>query len=155
MTQPGDITVQSFPGFVAEVEPRLRRALVARYGAELGRDLTADALAYAWEHWPSVRAMRNPAGYLYRVGQSKARPWLRRRLAFPAQESVDLPWVEPGLPDALASLSASQRQAVVLVHGFGYRHAEVADLLGISRSTVQNHVERGLAKLRQRLEVTS
>jgi DNA-directed RNA polymerase specialized sigma24 family protein len=40
-----------------------------------------------------------------------------------------------------------------LVHGFEYTHQEVADLLGISRSSVQNHVERGLARLRTELEV--
>ncbi len=65
-----------------------------------------------------------------------------------------LPWIEPGLPDALNKLSARQRQVVVLVHGFEYTHQEVADLLGISRSSVQNHVERGLARLRSELEVS-
>jgi DNA-directed RNA polymerase specialized sigma24 family protein len=44
---------------------------------------------------------------------------------------------------------------VVLVHGYSYTHAEVADLLGLSRSSIQNHVERGLAKLRTHFEVTS
>jgi RNA polymerase sigma-70 factor (ECF subfamily) len=65
-----------------------------------------------------------------------------------------LPWVEPGLPNALNKLSARQRQVVVLIHGFEYTHQEVADLLGISRSSIQNHVERGLARLRSELEVT-
>jgi len=39
-----------FEGFVRESEPRLRRALVAAYGFEEGRDATAEALAYGWEH---------------------------------------------------------------------------------------------------------
>jgi RNA polymerase sigma-70 factor (ECF subfamily) len=71
-----------------------------------------------------------------------------------ATPGPSLPWVEPGLPAALGKLSARQRQVVVLVHGFEYTHQEVADLLGISRSSVQNHVERGLATLRSELEVT-
>ena len=40
-----------FEAFTREGEPKLRRALVAAYGFEHGRDATAKALAYAWEHW--------------------------------------------------------------------------------------------------------
>jgi RNA polymerase sigma factor (sigma-70 family) len=64
-----------------------------------------------------------------------------------------MPWIEPGLPKALGALSEHQRVAVVLAHGFGWTHREVAELLGVSTSTVQNHVERGLKKLRGTLEV--
>jgi DNA-directed RNA polymerase specialized sigma24 family protein len=48
----GERTTVAFSQFVTEVEPRLRRALVALRGAEAGRDATAEALAWAWEHWP-------------------------------------------------------------------------------------------------------
>lgn len=144
---------RSFEDFVREVEPALRRALVARYGAQTGREATIDALSYGWEHWDRISTMENPAGYLYRVGQTRARRSWPVRHRFPATQRVEMPWVEPALPGALRSMSPKQRQTVVLVHGFGYTHAEVADLLGISRSTVQNHVERGLARLRERLEV--
>ena len=66
-----------FTEFVGTVEPRLRIALVARYGPERGREATAEALAFAWEHWERVGQMDNPIGYLFRVGQSKSRS--RRR----------------------------------------------------------------------------
>ena len=143
-----------FARFFAEVEPSLRRALVARYGSDRGREATAEALAYAWEHWPRVQAMERPIGYLYRVGQSRTRRWrLSRRDGFPPPDAVEMPWVEPGLPRALNALSERQRVAVVLVCGFGWQLREVADLLGVRTTTVQNHVERGLAKLRLDLEV--
>ena len=51
---------------MARLEPRLRRALVALCGVEAARDATAEALAYAWQHWDRIAAMRNPAGYVYR-----------------------------------------------------------------------------------------
>jgi len=35
--------------------------------------VTAEALAYAWENWDRLSSMKNPVGYLYRVGQSRAR----------------------------------------------------------------------------------
>jgi DNA-directed RNA polymerase specialized sigma24 family protein len=142
-----------FAEFFASVEPGLRRALVARYGAERGREATAEALAYAWEHWPRVQAMDRPVGYLYRVGQSRTRRLrLSRRDAFAPADPVELPWVEPGLPSALNGLSERRRVAVVLVCGFGWQLREVADLLGVKTTTVQNHVERALAKLRLDLE---
>lgn len=152
MTKP-QTTGQTFAEFHGSAEPSLRRALIARYGGEIGREATAEALAYGWENWDRVRSMDNPLGYLYRVGQSRSRRLWPRRSVFEVRSGSELPWVEPGLPPALNKLSARQRQVVVLVHGFEYTHQEVADLLGISRSSVQNHVERGLARLRTELEV--
>jgi RNA polymerase sigma-70 factor (ECF subfamily) len=81
-----------FSDFFADAEPRLRRALIAAYGAERGREAAAEALAYGWEHWSRVRRMGNPLGYLYRVGQSRSRPRKRRWLVDRAQPP-DL-WVE-------------------------------------------------------------
>lgn len=147
--------VEGFEAFFAEQEPKLRRALVAACGAGRGREATVEALSWAWEHWDSVRTMDNPTGYLFRVGQSRSRD--RRRSAtcsFPAPVTHE-PWVEPALPAGLAALSEQQRVVVVLVHGFEWTQREVADLLGISTSSVQTHLERGLHKLRAHLEVTS
>jgi DNA-directed RNA polymerase specialized sigma24 family protein len=140
-----------FERFVKEIEPRLRRAFVAGCGSDKGRDATAEALAWAWTHWKRVRAMSNPAGYLYRVGQSRTR---RRRDGYLVPPvSPEVPWVEPRLPSALTELTEHQRVAVVLVHGFGWTASEVADLTGVKPTTVQSHLERGLARLRAALEV--
>jgi RNA polymerase sigma-70 factor (ECF subfamily) len=140
-----------FEAFVARFSPRLRRALVAAYGSERGADATAEALAYAWEHWPRVSGMEHPVPYLYRVGQSRTRG-RKQRVVFAVPDG-DEPWVEPALPAALSALSERQRVAVVLVFGFGWQLAEVAEVLGIRVTTVQNHLERGLERLRIALEV--
>lgn len=142
-----------FSQFVARVEPRLRHALIAARGPELGREGTAEALAWAWEHWDRVQGMANAAGYLFRVGQSRPRPRRTPEPLFPAVEPFHLPDVEPRLPEALSRLSEKQRVAVFLVHGCGWSHPEVADLLGVSVSTVRNHLSRGLTRLREVLEV--
>ena len=63
----------AFTDFVTEAEPRLRRAFTLLRGADVGGDATAEALAWAWEHWPEVQEMGNPIGYLYRVGSSRTR----------------------------------------------------------------------------------
>ena len=141
-----------------EAEPRLSLALGAGYGPEVGHEATAEALEHAWKNWARVRSMNNSVGYLYRVGQSRARR-LRRlyrgQATLPSPQPNRAPWVEPALPAALADLSRNQRNAVVLVHGFEWTQEEVAGLLGVSRTTVQKHLERGLAKLRAALEVTT
>ena len=98
----------------------------------------------------------NLPGYLYRVGRSSSRPRRMRASAalFSASEQAE-PWFEPGLARALASLTPRQRSAVVLVHGFEWTLREVAEVSGLKVTSVQNHLERGMAKLRGALEVSS
>lgn len=151
----GDETAErAFTRFVKETEPRLSYALAAAYGVEVGAEATADALAWAWEHWEKVRLMDNPAGYLYRVGQSKARRYHRPRKLFPVLPRQEVANVDPELPQALDALSPKQRAAVVLIHGFGFTEREAADVLGVSRWSVRTHADRALARLEQMLEVT-
>jgi DNA-directed RNA polymerase specialized sigma24 family protein len=145
----------SFHDFVADAEERLSYAFAAAYGPQLGVEATAEAIAYAWENWDRLRDMANPVGYLYRVGQSKVRRfrWRRPPIA-PMPITSEEPWVEPDLLRGLDELTRNQRVAVVLVEGFDWTQQEVADLLGVSRSTVQKHHDRGLRRLRQKLEVS-
>lgn len=142
-----------FTAWYGQVEPKLRLALMAAYGPERGREATAEALAWAWEHRDGLEAIANPVAYLFRVGQSRTR--LRRMPVLHGRPQYSEPWVEPLLPAALGRLSERQRVAVVLVHGYGWALAEVADLLGIQVTTVQNHLERGLGRLRSSLEAAS
>jgi RNA polymerase sigma-70 factor (ECF subfamily) len=139
-----------FEEFVTGVRPRLWRALVVSRGVDGADDAVAEALAYAWEHWDEVRSMDNPAGYLFRVGQSRTRQ--RRRPRLPAPTALGLPEFEPGLIPALLALPHSQRTAVWLVHGCGWSYAEVAEALSTSTSMIGNHLSRGLRQLRVALE---
>jgi DNA-directed RNA polymerase specialized sigma24 family protein len=147
-------TVESFTEFVREVEPRLKRALVAAFGVERGLEAVSEALAYGWEHWDQVKKRPNPAGYLFGVGRNKARRGIRRRLVFPETPIDHDLWVEPGLPAGLQRLSERQRVTVMLIHGDEWTLREVADLLGVSVPTVQQHADRGMAKLRAAMGVT-
>ncbi len=155
---------RTFTDFVRDAEPRLSVALTAAYGPEAGHEATAEALSHAWSHWDDVRTMTNPVGYLYRVGQSRAGRFLRwsRKGLCPAAGGIEHaaadgyePWIEPGLPAALRRLSRRQRIAVVLVCGYDWTQSEVAGLLGVSRTTVEQHLGRGLSRLRRELKVTS
>lgn len=152
MMQPTPVDDRAaFEAFVRHAEERLRIALTSAYGQHDGRDATASALAYCWEHWDTVSAMENPVGYLYRVGQTSRRKHREPRWA---DVPIDaMPDVEPGLPKAIAALSQKQRLAVVLVHGYGWTRGEVAAMTGAAVSSVDTHLARGLAKLRSSLGV--
>lgn len=145
----------SFAEFVERVEPRLRQALVATYGPVDGREAAVDALSWAWEHWDQVRVMQNPAGYLYRVGQSAVRNFAARHLPETAltHRAVELPEIHPELQATLRQLSDQQRAVVVLIHAFRWRQSEVAEVLGVSPSTVHAHLRRALDRLRNLMEV--
>jgi RNA polymerase sigma-70 factor (ECF subfamily) len=148
-----DSLVDSYVEFINELEPRLRNALTASLGSEEGKEATAEAVAYGWEHWDRVKVMENPAGYLFVVGRRMGRSRRKRTPVFHEVESPHTPWVEPGLDLALARLPERQRTVVMLLHCFGWSMSEVAQVLGVSKTTVQNHDDRGLKRLRGQLGV--
>ncbi|MDW3176150.1 MAG: sigma-70 family RNA polymerase sigma factor [Acidimicrobiia bacterium] len=148
-------TSESFEAFFARVEPRLRQAMTATFGPDTGREAALDALSYSWEHWEKVRQMSNPTGYVFVVARDRQRKKLRRRppIGLPEVNRERAPLVEPALPSALGVLPEQQRSVVMLLHCFEWTMSEVAELLGVSKSTVQTHAERGMSQLRAQIGV--
>ena len=152
-TVPSPLSNVDLRSSIAAVQPRVLEALVARYGPEVGGDAADEAVAWAVEHTDRLGDVRNLVAYLYRVGQSKARPALRwrARRADPLADDVivttDVRPIDPALVDALRKLTPDQRAAVLLVHANGWTIAEVADLRGVAITAVTNHLRRGLAAL--------
>lgn len=140
--------------FLVAARPDLERALVARFGLHDGMDAASSAVDYAYQHWPRLAAMDNPAGYLYRVAVSSARNVERRRRTEPLvadPATVDEPF-DIDLQRALAQLNPDHRVAVVLVHAHGHTYAAAARILGVPVTTITNHLNRGLAGLRRLME---
>ena len=52
--------VDSFTQFATANEAKLRHALIATCGGEVGREAAVEALAYGWEHWERLRKMDSP-----------------------------------------------------------------------------------------------
>lgn len=153
--EPGDPPAPAFDAFIADASLRLRRSLVARYGVELGVEACSEAIAWAWANRDRLLGMRNPVGYLYRVGQTAVRTQVRRQRVpdLPAElpdAGIELP--DPALHAALAELNHDQRAALMLVHAYGYPYAEAAAMLDIPITTLKNHLSRGGKKLRRMLE---
>jgi len=149
----GRTTEAEFDEFVARFGNRLWQSLVPIAGPEAAWDASVDALIHGWNHWDRVRDMDNPEGYLYVIARRNALRMAQPRPILPMPEPIELPEVEPNLARALDELSEMQRQVVYLVEGFGWGLTDVSRMLGVSVSTVRNHLARGLARLRQRLKV--
>ncbi len=146
----------AYTSFVERSGPLLRRALVARYGVEVGVEATNEAFLLAWRDWSRIAGMDNPVGYLFRAGQSAARPslrWSSRTVPsdFPEEAVEHHADDRMDLFTALCKLDAKQRVAVVLVKSHGHSYAEAAEALCVSEAAVGNYVRRGLRILRKHL----
>jgi len=161
MTDPA--TGDAYQAFLEEAGPRLERALIAAYGLEVGTEAFQEAIVVGWERWETLAVMANPAGYLYRVGQTRARShvrWVSRRRAF--SESLSDVGVVAAASDerfldavsALGHLRREHRVAVLMVRAWGFTYSETAAVLDVSEAAVANYVRRGMAALRTTLEVS-
>lgn len=151
-----------FTDFVAEHGARLlRTACLVTGDPHLGEDLAQTALAKAFGSWAKVRRADNPAAYVRRLMINSHLSWLRRLTntervleTFPDLASGDPQTAHADgdeLRRALLTLSPRVRTAVVLRYLDDLSEADTAALMGCSRSTVNNHVTRGLAALRSHL----
>lgn len=77
-------TADEFEDWYEAVEPRVRAALVARYGPEVGREAAAAALAWAWEDWDQVSVNEEqgrlpvPGGTVQDASQARRLPGSHR-----------------------------------------------------------------------------
>jgi len=59
-------------------------------------------------------------------------------------------WERQQIEDALCTLSDRERECYVLAHGECFTHAEIAELLNISVSSVETYIKRASAKITER-----
>lgn len=127
----------------------------------LADDLAQKAFVQAWR---GIGALRDPGafgGWLKRV---TVNAWLAEARRVPApidnDEDAFLAAADPApspersaggidLERALARLGPAERLCVVLAHGEGMTHAEIAEATGLPLGTVKSHVLRGRDRLRR------
>jgi RNA polymerase sigma-70 factor (sigma-E family) len=148
-----------FTDFVSEHGRRLlRTACLVTGDAHLGEDLLQTALAKAYGSWAKVSAAERPVAYVRRLLINAHLSWVRRLTnteraveRFSDSASGDLQAAHAETDEmrrALLRLSPRVRTAVVLRYFEDLTEAETAQVMGCSRSTVNNHVTKGLAALR-------
>lgn len=154
-----------FREFVAADLTRAHRLAWRLVGGDdaAAEDVVQDALVRAWRALPRFRGDAKLSTWFYRILVRQAhnhRRWRAVRNVFgalPADEAEDARAV-PGDPvlrrrieAALASLTARQRDAFVLVHWEGFTVVEAAAVVGCSDGTLRSHLHRARRTLRAEL----
>jgi len=162
---------QAQDGDLEAFERLYRRYLPRIYGLclrmagdpSLAEELTQDAFARAWEKLHLYRPGRAFFFWLRKVALNVAlseRRSRRRRIQPVAQDDglssrpdpVDRrPEVSMDLREAMATLPRRARAVFVLHDIEGYRHDEIADLIGIAVGTSKAHLHRARKLLREAL----
>ncbi len=143
----------------------LLAVLVSVGDADTAQDLVAEAFARAWASWPTVCRHPAPAAWVVRTAlNAGVSRWRRRRREVPVPDLTqvaDPPAaggtasnVDPRIIAALLRLPARQRQVVVLRLFLDLDTERTAHALGIASGTVQAHLGRAMAALRDDLAPT-
>jgi len=146
--------------FCRDLRPRLLGALRLEVAHHVAEELTQETLARVCDRWESVRAMRSPEGWAFRVAFNLTRSVLRRRVAERralSRYAADGAPVTTGLDqadllalrEAVRDLAPRQRRALVLRYYADLPVEEVARVMGCTPATVRSHTRGALARLRQ------
>jgi RNA polymerase sigma-70 factor (sigma-E family) len=141
----------------------LLTVLVSVGDRDTAQDLVAEAFARAWASWRTVSRHPAPTAWVVRTAlNASISRWRRRRRELPVADPAriaDQPAadraaegdVDPRVMTALLKLPARQRQVVALRLFLDLDTAGTAQVLGIAPGTVQAHLGRALAALRDDL----
>jgi RNA polymerase sigma-70 factor (ECF subfamily) len=115
-------------------------------------DHVQEAFVKAWTRWDRIADFDDPEAWVRRVAYHQAvSGWRRvRRLVLRSEPDPSVPYFDAEqleLFEALAQLSAREREAVVLHHLVGYSVDEIATQLSAPSGTVKSWLSRGRAKL--------
>lgn len=145
------VQAESFEQLVSDFRPQLvtyGRSIDPR-GAE---DAAQDAFEALRKRQLRPPPVENARGYLVRIVQrAQRRPTRLARFIPPPAEVLDH-YRDPDVAKALARLPERQRDCLALRYGQDQKLSDIADLLGITEGSVKQHIARGLATLRTRLE---
>jgi RNA polymerase sigma-70 factor (ECF subfamily) len=148
-----DATGESFDQWYRHEHPRLVATLLLITGdLALAADSVDEAFARALERWGRVRTMASPTGWTFQVARNVSRraAWrrnLERRLLVRAPHCPEVPAPAGEIWAVVSALAQRQREVVVLRHVADLREAEIADVLGISRSTVSSTLRSAYDRL--------
>lgn len=141
--------------------------LVSVGDRDTAQDLVAEAFARAWAAWHTVSKHPAPAAWVVRTALNlNISRWRRRRREIPVPDPSVVAdpaavvgaadgSVNPEIMAALLRLPARQRQVVALRLILDLDTGRTADVLGIAPGTVQAHLGRAMAALRNDLISTA
>jgi RNA polymerase sigma factor (sigma-70 family) len=153
-----------FAEFYREAKDECLFAVLVSVGdQDTAQDLVAEAFARAWASWPAVSRHPAPVAWVVRTAlNAGVSRWRRRRREVPVPDLAlvaDGPaaggaadgCIDPRIMAALLRLPTRQRQVVALRLFLDLDTECTARALGIAPGTVQAHLGRAMAALRDDL----
>jgi RNA polymerase sigma factor (sigma-70 family) len=143
---------EAFRGLFVLAHRVARRILADPDRAE---DVAAEALSRAYAHWDRIGDQPYRDAWVVKVASNLALNIVRRRPP-PLPRDVVLSEEDAAvnhvlLVDALAQVSARQREVLVLRHLAGFSEPEIATHLGLGLGTVKTHLRRGREAMQTQL----
>lgn len=163
--QKGDVAAFEplYRAHVGRVHALCLRMLADRSAAE---ELTQDTFVRAWERIGSYRAEASFGTWVYRIGVNQVLSALRAQKRWsdklrdfassvvPTTSATQAPAAsgELDLERAVRSLPERARLVFLLHDVEGYKHAEIAEMMGLTTGTTKTHLHNARQKLRGALE---
>lgn len=137
----------------------LRTTYLILHDRGRAEEVTQDAFLHLYERWGGVVHIDHPAAWVRKVAARAAVRQAKQARARDASRPDEEVTAWDHLPDvdlvrAVASLAPQQRAAVALYYLEDLPVEEVAHLLGVSASTVKQHLHRARARLAALLSET-
>jgi RNA polymerase sigma factor (sigma-70 family) len=140
----------------------LLSVLVSVGDYDKSQEVVAEAFARAWASWHKVSQHPAPEAWVVRTAlNASISRWRRRRreiivpepgmMGDPVVASEAAAGVDPAIMAALMRLPARQRQVVALRLFLDLDTARTAEVIGVAPGTVQAHLARAIAALREDL----
>ena len=146
-----------FDDWYRQQRPKVVAAIAAITGhPSIAPECADEAFTRAYERWDRVAVMDAPGGWVHATALNEARRRLRRadqerrllrRVAASAPDEAPPPDWPIDVWDALRSLPAREREAMVLRHLADLSTDEVGAAMGITASTARVSLHRARARL--------
>lgn len=157
---------KAFKTFFDEYHQALFRFLRSKkISKEVAEDLIQQAFVYIWEHRFSIDPEKSLRAYLFRIAYTRMLNHQRDHKKFndeqavPSQQTKHTPHEEvrghelqEAIEAAIASMPERRGQVFELCFMQQLTYKEVADVLEISRKTVENHMGLALKEMRKALQ---
>jgi len=150
--------------YIHHYQRLVRSAWLLLRDVPTAEEVVQDAFVSMHDAWQRVRYAENALAYVRAAVVNRSRSVLRHQMVverYLEKAPPDMPSAEYGalvsleraaVVAALQSLTARQREAIVLRYYADLSEAEIASAMGISRGAVKSHTSRGMAALRVALE---
>lgn len=131
---------------------------------EIAEDITQDIFLTVWEKKEDIQVEQSFSAFLYTIARNRiydmfrslsARSVLYEKLMEQAidyvddvEKSLEEKNIQELIAQALEQLSPRQREIFELSRSKGLSHKEIAERLGLSVYTVQDHIKNALEKIR-------